>query len=298
MKILVTGASGFIGKSLVKALNGEIITLSRTKHPNLKTIICDLSTDSIPSLRGIDIVYHLAGLAHDLGEDKKNEEEYYQLNVEATIRLAKEAIKSNVKKFIFISSVKAGGTRKSGTCASETSLNVPEGVYGKTKFEAEKRLFHLVRNTSMHTSIIRPSLVYGPNAKGNLKQLTLAIKTRFMPRFPETYNKKSMIHIDDLIRAIIFVSKNTNCDREIFIATDERTYSTCEILAIISKSQGIPLLKWTISMNFLNFLGSLSTKFKYKINKLMCSDCYSSDKLRELGFLTTKTLININETDF
>ena len=97
---LITGGTGFIGCRLISALNGEIVALSRKKISGYKTIICDLQHSTIPgnSLKGINVVFHLAGFAHDLRNATSIQNLYQKVNVDATIRLANLAVKSNVKK--------------------------------------------------------------------------------------------------------------------------------------------------------------------------------------------------------
>ena len=102
----ITGATGFVGQRLVKALDGEIRVLSRTRQSNYETVICDLQSDAIPNdaLNEVDTVFHLAGIAHDIRDESKIKELYQKVNIDATIQLAELAIKSGVKAFVFISS--------------------------------------------------------------------------------------------------------------------------------------------------------------------------------------------------
>ena len=208
MSSLVTGSSGFVGQRLVSAINKGVRVLSRKRQLDLETVICDFEKDSIPpnALDGIDTVFHLAGFAHNARDSTKIQNLYQKVNVDATIRLAKLAVKSNVKRFIFVSSVKAGGGSTFRACASEKVHGDPEGIYGKTKREAELQLLKIGKKSGMHVSIIRPSLVYGPNVKGNLKLMLSGIKKGWFPPLPETGNKRSMIHVDDLVRAILFLN--------------------------------------------------------------------------------------------
>ena len=140
--ILISGATGFIGQRLIGAIDANIRVLSREKQPDYETVVCDLKSEVIPdnALDGVDTVFHLAGFSHDLRDATKIQNLYQKVNVDATIRLAKLAVNSNVKRFIFISSVKAGGGSTFGTCISEKNQGDPEGIYGKTKREAELKL--------------------------------------------------------------------------------------------------------------------------------------------------------------
>ena len=204
MNALVTGGTGFIGSRHIINLvsNGiNVRLLSRRKVKGFENVICDFQSDSIPNdaLLGIDTVFHIAGFSHDMRDASQIKGLYSKVNIDFTVRLAELAVKSGVKRFVFVSSVKAGGLPFSGHCASENDQSDPEGVYGKTKREAELKLLKIGKETSMHVSIIRPSLVYGPNAKGNLQLMLSGVMRGWFPPLPETGNRRSMIHVDDLV---------------------------------------------------------------------------------------------------
>ena len=298
----VTGGTGFIGKRLICALQKERINvrlLSRKKL-NKNTIVCDLKVDSIPddSLIGVDTIFHLAGFSHDMRDATKIQNIYQKVNVDATIRLAKLAVKTNIKKFIFVSSVKAAGAPDFGVRASEKDQGEPEGVYGKTKREAELKLLKIGKESGMHVSIIRPSLVYGPNVKGNLKLMLSGIKNGWFPPLPETGNRRSMIHVDDLVRAILLVAKDERANGEIFAATDGNPHSSREIYNAMCSVLGRPIPKWSIPKFLFDMVSMINPRIKYKLNKLLSDECYSSAKLEALGFKAQKTLKDMNETDF
>ena len=296
----ITGATGFVGQRLVKALDGEIRVLSRTRQSNYETVICDLQSDAIPNdaLNEVDTVFHLAGIAHDIRDESKIKELYQKVNIDATIQLAELAIKSGVKNFLFVSSVKAGGLPLFGQCLSEEDQGEPDSIYGQTKREAEIKLLEIGRNSNMHISIIRPSLVYGPNIKGNLELMLSGIKKGWFPSLPETGNKRSMIHVDDLVRAILLVAKDNHTNGEIFIATDGVPYSSREIYNAMRDATGKPIPKWSVPKILFDIVGLVSPRIKYKINKLLGDECYSSGKLEALGFEARRTLKEMNETDF
>ena len=297
---LITGATGFIGKRLVSAVEGNIRVLSRTKQPKYKTIICDLQSGIIPddALEGVDVVYHLSGFAHDLSNNKKFTDFYQKINVDASVQLANLAVKSKVKKFVFVSSVKAGGIDFFGVCATETSQGDPEGVYGKTKREAELKLLKIGKEFGMHVSIIRPSLVYGPNVKGNLQLMLSGIKKGWFPPLPETNNKRSMIHVDDLVLAILLVADDDRANGEIFIATDGTPHSSRDIYNAMCSALDKSIPKWSVPKILFDIVSLVSPRIKYKINKLLGDECYSSAKLEALGFKAKNSLQDMNEKDF
>jgi nucleoside-diphosphate-sugar epimerase len=303
MKILVTGATGFIGRRLLAKLNNQekkIKVLSRKPYPGFDTVICDLHSNKIPNdaLVGVDTVFHLAGFAHDLRDSNKLKNFYQSINVDATVELAKLALKNNVKKFVFISSVKAGKFSSNSICITETEQGIPRGIYGRTKREAELKLLEIGKNTKMQISIIRPALVYGPNVKGNLKLILLGVEQGWFPPLPEVGNKRSMIHVDDLVRAILFISDSDNINGEIFIATDGRAYSSRQIYNAMCKVAGKKAPKWSVPRFMFDILSLMSLRIRHKVDKLFDDEYYSSKKLEALGFKAEKTLENINETSF
>jgi len=297
---LITGATGFIGRRLISAVDGEIRVLSRAAHSDLETVICDLQSSVISdnTLDSIDTVFHLAGFAHDMRDPSKIVDLYYKINVSATVQLAELAVKSGVKRFVFVSSVKAGGISTPKKCINENDQIDPEGIYGKTKREAELRLLKIGKESGMHISIIRPSLVYGPDVKGNLKSMLLGVEKGWFPPLPETGNKRSMIHVDDLVRAILLVAGDDRANGEIFIATDGAPHSSREIYNAMCTVLDKSIPKWSMPKTLFDIASLVSSQIKYKINKLLGDECYSSAKLEALGFKAKKSLKDMNETDF
>jgi len=302
-KYLVTGSTGFIGSRLLGLLSTiecDVRLLARSEVNNYETVVCSLGQDRIPdcALESIDTVFHLAGFAHDMQDPSKVKKMYHAVNVEATVDLARLAVESGIKRFVFISSVKAGGLPLSKHCASEVDQSDPEGVYGKTKREAELKLLKIGKESGMHVSIIRPSLVYGPNAKGNLQLMLSGIKKGWFPPLPETGNKRSMIHVDNLVRAILLVADDDRANGEVFIATDGTPYSSREIYNAMCSALDKSIPKWSIPKFLFDMASLINPRIKYKLNKLLGDECYSSVKLEALGFKAQKTLKDMNETDF
>ena len=302
-KYLITGESGFIGKhllGLLKNYQAEIRVIARKKNHKYETFVCNLGSEKIPyaALDSIDTVIHLAGLSHDVKNPLTSSKIYYDVNVSATIDLAQAAVDSGVKSFVFVSSTKAGGNPIVGSCADESDQFEPEGIYGKTKREAEIQLLKIGEDSDMSVSIIRPSLVYGPGMKGNLKLMLNGIKKSYFPPLPETGNIRSMIHVDDLVNAILLISENDLTNGEIYIATDGESYSSRDIYNIMRDVAGKRPLKWSVPKFVFLSLALLSPRIRYKIDKLLGDQCYSSKKLRLLGFVPKRKFKEMNETSF
>jgi nucleoside-diphosphate-sugar epimerase len=278
----------------------EVRILSRKLHPVYETVICDFERESVASsaMESVDTIFHLAGFTHDLRNASRVEYLYRKINVDATVELAELAVASGVKRFVFVSSVKAGGSPTFGVCVSEKYQGEPEGIYGKTKREAEMELLKIGKESGMHVSIIRPSLIYGPDVKGNLHLMLSGIERGWFPPLPETGNRRSMIHVDDLVRAILLVAEDKRANGEIFIATDSTPYSSHEIYSAMCSIVGKPVPKWSVPKFLFNMVAMASPKIRYKVDKLLGDECYSSEKLEALGFKAQRTLKDMNEANF
>jgi len=302
-KYLVTGSTGFIGSRLLGLLNTiecEVRLLARSEVNNYDTVVCNLEQNRISkhALESVDIVFHLAGFAHDMQDPSKVEDLYRVINLDATVQLAKLAIQSGVKHFIFVSSVKAGGASLAGECMTEEDQGKPEGVYGRTKREAELQLLKIGLNSGMQVSIVRPTLVYGPDMKGNLRLMLSGIDKGWFPPLPKIGNRRSMIHVDDLVRALLLVSEGERANGEIFIATDGEHHSSHEIYEAMCVVLGKSVPRWNVPKLLFDMVAATSPALRYKVNKLLGNEYYSSDKLQSLGFKAKCTLREMNETAF
>jgi len=303
LNVLVTGATGFVGQHLIECLKLDgykIKAIARKLIPGVDTVICDFLKDDIPdnALKGIDIVFHLAGYAHDLKSESGIEQTYQKINVNVTADLLSLSAKHNVKKFIFVSSVKAGGNPVRGECAAEKDQNDPAGIYGKTKLEAELKVLEAGRKSDIHVSILRPALIYGPKVKGNLQLMMQGIKKGWFPPLPDVGNKRSMIHVDDVVQALLLLVNIQQANGEIFIATDGRTYSSRNIYETMCRVLGKSIPNWSVPKFLFSAIALISPNLSYKMDKLLGDECYSSEKLQSLGFKAQKELKQMNETDF
>lgn len=216
--VLVTGASGFIGRRFVE--------LNSNKY-NIKTL--SLRNNAIDSFdfTGIDCILHLAAKVHEM--DKLDEQEYLKVNYELTKQLAQKAIDSHILHFLFVSTVKVYGDDIQAILNELSECN-PSDAYGKSKHMAEQYLTS-VSSSEFVVSIVRPPMVYGPNGKGNLyKLIQLAAKKFFLP-FGKINNQRTIVFVDNLIALLNAVIDNRATGT--FIPTDTRAVSTTELLSTI-----------------------------------------------------------------
>ena len=298
MVILVTGATGFVGKRVCNMLlrqNHKIRVISRNSSIEFDdSVIADLASESLNEsvFRDVTTIIHLAGHAHDLKvySDTKN---YLKLNVDGTKRLAEMASISGVKNFIYISSTKAGPDEDPNSPIEEA-----EGIYGQSKRAAEMAILNLSRDSRMRVNIIRPALIYGPEVKGNLRLMIKGIKQGWFPPLPSIGNKRSMVHVDDVAECISHIKEHENLDKQIYQLTDNNEYSSSEIYDILCQVSGKKIKSIRLPLIFFRILSTLHPSIKHKLNKLLGDETYSSLKIISTGFQPKKTLQNINETDY
>ena len=177
---------------------------------------------------------------------------------------------------------------------------VPEQVniaYGETKRLAELELLDLSKQTNMNILIVRPSLVYGPEIKGNLLSMKRAIKAGWFPPLPQIKNARSMVHVDDLVSAIILV-KEKGVNGEIYNVTDGKDYSTTEIYETLYKLNKKDLPKLRLPLILLNLFSFIPGRINKMVSKLVGDERYSSSKIEALGFRAKLRFGNLNETLF
>ena len=240
MNIAITGANGFIGNNLFKFFiknNINVIKLSRVKNSNGNfTNNFFFGTKNNHKLENIDTVIHCAARVHKFRENKYIAENLYkESNVFCTKKLAEEAIKKGVKKFIFLSSIKVNGEKTTEShLFNEKSKENPQDIYAKTKLEAEKVLLSLQENNQLKVIIIRPPLVYGPEVGANFRSMMWAINKGIPLPFKNNKNKRSFIFIDNLIAFIYECCINDSFKNKIFTISDNNDLSTSELIKKIN----------------------------------------------------------------
>lgn len=269
MNILVTGVTGFVGKSLIPYLIAQghnVTAITRDANCNLfgcKTIHCDLNSliDLGDKISGNDLVIHLAGRAHVLNKTSQDPyQAYAEINVKATKDLATLAAKSGIKRFIFLSSVKVNGEETTALPFNETNAPNPQDDYGKTKLEAEHVLFEIAKKTQMQVVIIRPPLIYGKGVKANFKNLIKLCQSKLPLPFGAIHNKRSMVYIENLIDFIKLCITHPNAANETFLISDDEDVSTTTLIRTIRTTLGLPSLLLPIPRSWMVFMLCLIRK--------------------------------------
>ena len=306
MTTLVTGAGGFIGRHLVARLlhDGHAVrALVREAGPSgdwpagVEIAAGDVRDPQAmkTAAAGCEAVFHLAGKAHALTEVRGDEDVYRAVNTEGTRHVLEGAVAGGARRFVLFSSVKAmgeGGAR----CLDESFDGPPETPYGRSKLEAERLVFDIGRRAGLHVSCLRLPLVYGPGNKGNLFKMMAAIDHGTFPPLPELGNRRSMVHVVDVVRAALLAADQPAANGRCYIVTDGRGYSTRELYELICRALGKPIPAWHVPLWTLMVLGRAGDaigrvrgkRFVFDsdaLEKLAGSAWYSSERIsRELGY--------------
>jgi UDP-glucose 4-epimerase len=324
--VLVTGATGFVGRHLVDALRSQsvkVLALARnaanvaalSANDRVVGIVRDLTQPGSLAdvLRDVDVVFHLASEGEgsdategsDSSTGRQSAEEASALQEGVTIRgtrkLLDAAVTTGAKSFIFVSSVKAFG-ESTDARLDETSETHPTNVYGQAKLEAEKLVLETGRRQGLHVSILRLPLVYGLDNQGNIPRMIAAVDRGRFPPPPEVRNKRSMVHVSDVVQAALLAAEKPAANGQLYIVTDGQVYSTRELYVKICQGLGRRIPGWHIPIGVWRALAKagdligwiLGRPFVFDssaLPKLLGSAWYSSEKItRELGYRPTRTL--------
>lgn len=281
--ILVTGGSGFVGRSLLKRLLEDDVfqvkvalrqhfAPSPTNIEHLST--GDLSKESNWSeiLKGVDCVIHLAARAHILNDDSDNPlEEFRKINTYATENLAKKAADCGVKRFIFVSTIGVNGAFTApGVSFSELDEPHPHNDYAQSKWEAEQRLRKIALISSMEVVIIRPPLIYGGNATGNFGVLLKILYSNWPLPLGSVKNSRSFISLSNFTDFIIQTIDHHAAANQTFLVSDGDDISTTELLKLLASGMGKSARLFAVP-NFILEFGSYVLGKPSIYKQLCCS---------------------------
>lgn len=299
MNILVTGSNGFLGQYLCQYLsekNNFILAHTRKPqtftHSNISNINFDLNEnlDNI-DLSQVEVIIHCAGRAHVMNETATSPlEAYRQTNVQGTLNLAKKAVQSGVKRFIYLSSIKVNGEQTTVQPFKPSDMINTDDPYGLSKYEAEQALLTLSKQTGLEVVIIRPVLIYGPNVKANFKSMVgLASKKLPLP-IGCLDNKRSMVSIYNLADLIHICITHSNAKGEVFIASDQDDISVKQLFEKLAYHQNNKLLMLPVPKILISFLASLVGK--KAVASRLCSELVvdSSKNTQLLGWTAPYTV--------
>lgn len=293
MKILITGATGFVGRALISQLDcdGHFISAVVRSHSTLFSdkveqvtlddlgklssfsqteVVKDGSTDSKESyiaslskvLEQTEVLIHTAARVHvmdDTADDPLNE--FRKVNRDATLSLARLAAKSGVKRFIFLSTIKVNGeSTDPGKPFSEQDSCDPSDPYGISKYEAEQGLLSIAEETGMEVVIIRPPLIYGPGVKGNFASMMRWVGKGIPLPLGAVDNQRSLLALDNLIDFISCCLDHPKAANQVFLLSDGQDVSTTKLIQNLAHAQGKKVRLLPVPVSLMTYMASLLGK--------------------------------------
>jgi nucleoside-diphosphate-sugar epimerase len=251
---------------------------------------------------GIRTVFHCAGYAHAfsvLGEDEANL--HWQINFEGTRNLVEVAGQQGVKRFVFLSSVKAMA-EPGDSCISEDFSGEPQTAYGRAKRAAEEAVLEAGGRYGMHVVNLRLAMVYGNGGRGNLERMGRLVRKGLFPPLPETGNRRSLVHVDDVVSVMRLVADDDRANGQTYIVASHEAHSGRQLFDALRAAQGLPPCGWSVPEAALRFAGRAGNVVQHLagmrmpldsevVSRLLDSACYSPAKIEsELGWRARVTL--------
>ncbi|MFA5983871.1 MAG: SDR family oxidoreductase [Methylococcaceae bacterium] len=281
-KVLVTGATGFIGQALCASLiaqghqvNAAVRSLSANLPLGVRLFslaALDGRTNCKPALMGVDVVVHLAARVHVMRERAADPLlAFRKTNVEGSLNLARQAARAGVKRFIFLSTLKVNGeyTLPNLPFTADDKPN-PEGAYAQSKYEAEVGLHQIALETGMELVVIRPPLVYGPAVKANFHTLLKAIHQSWPLPLGRINNCRSLVALDNLLDLIMLCLQHPSAANHVFLVSDGENVSTTELIKRLAAAMGKQPRLLPVPMRWLQ--GLLSVLGKAGLAQRLCGN--------------------------
>lgn len=265
-RVLVTGATGFVGRAVCSQLMaaGHAVTPAVRRGSGLPNEVgvgdVGPSTDWRIALAGCDVVVHLAARVHVM-RDEANDPltEFRVVNTEGTLNLARQAAQAGVKRFIFISTIKVNGEGCEAPYR-ETDVPAPEDAYAISKWEAEQGLWQIAADTGLEVVILRPPLVYGPGVKANFLRLMQLVKRGWPLPLGAIRNKRSLLYLGNFVDAIRLCVEHPAAAGQTFLLDDGEPVSTPELIRAIARALGRSARLLAVPVGVLEAAGTLLGK--------------------------------------
>ena len=274
LRVLVTGANGFVGRALSAKLLQDGVELTgavRNDRCHLAgdVVRCavgniDAKTDWMPALSNVDVVVHLAGRAHVMHETQVDPlVAYREINTAGALNLARQAASAGVRRLVFVSSIKVcgeGQERPDEDAYTEMDAPAPSDPYVISKWEAEQGLRLIAESTGLEVVILRPPLVYGPGVGANFLRLMRSVKSGWPLPLGAVANRRSLIYIGNLVDAISMSARHPAAANKTFLLSDGDDVSTPELIRRIASAFGVPARLLSVPEPWLRLAGTLLRK--------------------------------------
>ena len=288
MKVLVTGANGFIGKSLssrLEACGHDVIRAVRKKTHSQETPVGNIGaeTDWLEKLHDVECVIHCAARVHVMKElHAEALAAYRSVNLEGTRRLAEQAAQAGVRRFIYLSTIKVNGeSTLPGKPFLSSDAASPQDSYALSKREAEKTLFEISKQTGLEAVIVRPPLVYGPGVKGNFASLVSLVRKGVPLPLATIDNKRSLVGLDNLVDLLVRCIDHPQAAGRVFLVSDGQDLSTTELIRSLAESMRKKTLLIPVPKKILLLLGKITGRLA-QVQRLVGSLQVDITNTREL----------------
>jgi nucleoside-diphosphate-sugar epimerase len=281
---LVSGATGFIGQRLLRSLReagSPCVGLVRSGSAGADLRIADLADKSALTVAcaGADRVFHCAGYAHAFsslsGDDSAL---HWQVNFEGTRNLVEAAGAAGVKRFVFLSSVKAMA-EPGLSCADEDFPGNPETAYGQAKRAAEQAVLEVGARYGMHVVNLRLAMVYGSGGRGNLERMGRLVRRGLFPPLPETGNHRSLVHVDDVVAAMRLVADDDRANGRTYIVAAPEAPSGRQLYDALRQALAMAPLAWEVPAVLLRIGGRVGDGLEALMRRRMPLDSEALDRL-------------------
>jgi nucleoside-diphosphate-sugar epimerase len=294
-RILITGATGFIGSALIHGLLEAKhpvrgVVRASTGVPHWATpesadfdwvVLHDRSTEreTNEALQGVKVVVHLAARVHVMVDNASNPlQEFRQMNVDWTERLARAAASQRVRRFVYLSSIKVNG-EQTVVPFTEQDPPKPRDPYGVSKWEAEQALARVSKQTGMEMVVVRSPLVYGPGVRGNFLQLVNIIRQGIPLPLASIHNQRSLVYLGNLVDALARCVHDPRAAGRTYMVRDSEDLSTPELVRRLAVAMGSRVCLWSCPTSFLYWMGQVAGKREI-IDRLVGSLQVNSSKIQ------------------